>query len=33
VYCQVEVSAKSLSLVQRSSTECVYVIECDLMQR
>jgi len=28
VYCQVEVSATSRSLVQRSPTEC-YVSECD----
>jgi len=29
VCCQVEVSAMGRSLVQRSSTECVCVIECD----
>ena len=33
VCCQVEVYAKGLSLVQRSPTECVCVIECDQLQQ
>jgi hypothetical protein len=33
VCCQVEVSATGRSLVQRSPTECVWVIECDEVQQ
>jgi len=33
VCCQVEVSATGRSLVQRSSTDCVSVVECGQVQQ
>jgi hypothetical protein len=33
VGCQVEVSAKGRSLVERRPTECVRVIDCDQVQQ